>query len=617
LGSYIERNKKLNVRQILRSSTDKFPFAMAALVFIASVAPLVTAYQLPPQPVFINQWIAAALWGSVSILGAWTVVGRRCGVGREALRDRRSAFREAVSARTMLSVFWALLLTSILLSVALSLTPWFIVATSLGVVAIALALCLVVTRLTDQEAHFMWRALLLGLLFAAVINASVALLQAAAPRWYDDVWIAQGQGERAFGNLRQPNLLALVSLWGLLCTLALFRGNTNRWIAAVCALPLMGALWLSGSRAGWLGLLIVVACWVTQSISRDRPAIDVSTRASTARRIKYLLGASLFLVAAVSIAIAVNYFSTSAERTAALSQRVLLWRDVLQLIATEPWSGVGFGQLNFAWTLTPLPHRSQDVFDHAHNLPLHWAVEFGLPIAALLLLLLGATLWQSLRASRSPDRLIMLAMIAVALWHSMAEYPLWFAHFLLPTAAVAALFARASSPSTTSASGTKRLQHDVSSSARFVMRVLLVFVTALFCFVLFFSLQGYRSVAAIYTRAADLDAARAAATHAQQHPLYGYYGDYAKIMIEGDSATTALFSRAPRAIIDEKLLTAWARALEREGRAAEAAYIVARAREFPQDRSFVDLPKLPATGASSVRRAIDLSHFRTSTQNPR
>jgi hypothetical protein len=128
-------------------------------------------------------------------------------------------------------------------------------------------------------------------------------------------------------------------------------------------------------------------------------------------------------------------------------------------------------------------------------------------------------------------------------------------------------------------------------------------------------LRGYLSVATIYAEAGNLNAAHAAATRAQKHGLYGYYGDYAKVMIEGDAAPSTLFARATRSIIDEKLLAAWARALAREGRFDEAAHLVARAREFPQDRAFVDLPDVsaqttaPQRGASSARR-IDPSTFR-------
>ena len=52
-----------------------------------------------------------------------------------------------------------------------------------------------------------------------------------------------------------------------------------------------------------------------------------------------------------------------------------IWANALSLIAQQPWLGVGFGEFNFAWSLTPFPGRPVAFFDHAHNLPLQLAAE--------------------------------------------------------------------------------------------------------------------------------------------------------------------------------------------------------------------------------------------------
>src|SRR5439155_17968394 len=62
----------------------------------------------------------------------------------------------------------------------------------------------------------------------------------------------------------------------------------------------------------------------------------------------------------------------------------------LTLIRMHPWAGVGFGEFNFAWTLTPFPGRPVAFFDHTHNLILQFVVELGVPLA---LLVLGLLLW--------------------------------------------------------------------------------------------------------------------------------------------------------------------------------------------------------------------------------
>ena len=63
------------------------------------------------------------------------------------------------------------------------------------------------------------------------------------------------------------------------------------------------------------------------------------------------------------------------------SSRFGIWSNTLALIASHPWLGVGFGDFNFAWTLTPFPGRPTEFFDHTHNLVLNFAVEMGVPLA--------------------------------------------------------------------------------------------------------------------------------------------------------------------------------------------------------------------------------------------
>ena len=62
------------------------------------------------------------------------------------------------------------------------------------------------------------------------------------------------------------------------------------------------------------------------------------------------------------------------------SSRFAIWSNTLAMIAREPWVGVGFGEFNFAWTLTAFPDRPTAFFDHTHNLPLQLLVEMGVPL---------------------------------------------------------------------------------------------------------------------------------------------------------------------------------------------------------------------------------------------
>ena len=114
---------------------------------------------------------------------------------------------------------------------------------------------------------------------------------------------------------------------------------------------------------------------------------------------------------------------------------------------------MGFGEFNFAWSLTPLPHRPVAFFDHTHNLPLQLAVELGLPLATLVLVLarpgvVAGLAPQHRRGGRDRRRRCAPAFVMVLLMalHSQLEYPLWYAHFLLPTALMWGLCLGAGAP---------------------------------------------------------------------------------------------------------------------------------------------------------------------------
>jgi O-antigen ligase len=581
-------------------------WAIGSAVFI----PLVTAYQLPPQPAFTNQWVACVLWVVACTVLLWAATVPRRGVGSAVyalvlLRLRRSA------AVDWLLAVWLAVLFGVTLSLIGGRTPLFAAIPSLCVLGCVLTATWLIAKQTNEVGDLIARAVLIALLLAALVNAAIAVVQTYAPSWHDERWIAQLFGGRAYGNLRQPNLLALLSLWGLLAASAWLRAGAARaWMLAGMPL-LLFALWLSGSRTGWLALPIVLICaalhWQVNAAQQPMAA----TRRHGLRRYAILAAAAIIVLAVLWLTLG----GIRVERSVSIAQRASLWRDVLVLIAENPWLGVGFGQLNFAWTLTPLPARAPDVFDHAHNLPLHLAAELGIPIALTIVTLATLAIYLSMRHSRAQWRWIAFGVIAVALWHSLFEYPLWFAHFLIPCAAVAALLANSASVGVNVK--TKPQQHEETAIASHgsmlakATRPLALLATLAFAAWLAIWLAlGYRAISRVYEHANDIPKASSLARAAQAHSVYGYYGDYALIMLSGDEAALDLFSRPIRGVIDEKLLTAWARVLDRAGRDEEATFVVARAREFKTDPSFEYLPAVPPNVASAPLR-FSIDSFRT------
>ena len=106
---------------------------------------------------------------------------------------------------------------------------------------------------------------------------------------------------------------------------------------------------------------------------------------------------------------------------------------MLDLIAQHPWTGWGWGELSFAHysTLYQGP-RFTEILDNAHNLPLHLAVELGIPAALLICggfgwLVLAARPWRE----TDPARLMAWGLLGVIVLHSLLEYPLWYGPFQL------------------------------------------------------------------------------------------------------------------------------------------------------------------------------------------
>jgi hypothetical protein len=113
------------------------------------------------------------------------------------------------------------------------------------------------------------------------------------------------------------------------------------------------------------------------------------------------------------------------------SSRRVLWTNVLHLIAQKPWLGWGWGELGYAHFITLYPaERFCDILDNAHNLPLHLAVELGVPFsllvcAAVISLVLRARPWRETNATRQ----LAWGVLAVMVLHSLLEYPLWYGPF--------------------------------------------------------------------------------------------------------------------------------------------------------------------------------------------
>lgn len=274
------------------------------------------------------------------------------------------------------------------------------------------------------------RALQAGLLLAAVATAIIGLVQyfGLAPGFTP--WVSHAEAGEAYGNLRQTNqyasltwIGAAVLLWGQL--------RLRRGVALLLVVLLALANAASVSRTGLLqgAVLTTLAAWWPGPQRRQRLVL------CAAATLAYFAAAWVLpaLLEAVNGAQPARTLWGRLGGSDGCSSRRILWANVLHLIAQRPLTGWGWGNLDYAHFMTLYPGaRFCDILDNAHDLPLHLAVELGLP--AMLLVCGGGLLWAWRRQpwrEEAPLRQLAWAVLALVLLHSLLEYPLWYGPFQL------------------------------------------------------------------------------------------------------------------------------------------------------------------------------------------
>ncbi|CAN7670739.1 PglL family O-oligosaccharyltransferase [Variovorax paradoxus] len=287
--------------------------------------------------------------------------------------------------------------------------------------------------------------LAVGVLVAGLVSAVLGLLQYYGLAEPLVPWTTTPALGQAYGNLRQRNQFATLISMALVAALWIYAAQPSarirRWLVAAALLLLVAAA-ASTSRTGLLQLLSIVgvAAFIAR---RERRGVAPDGAAGAP---PFSLPPPLVLLAMVPVYFAIAWLlpQLAAGEVEGMMQRLqegapgdhtrmILWRNVLSLIAAHPLAGWGWGELAFAHysTLYDGP-RFPEILDNAHNLPLHLAVEMGIPVSVLVC---GGFLWMVLAArpwrERDSVRLMAWGMLGAITLHSLLEYPLWYGPFQL------------------------------------------------------------------------------------------------------------------------------------------------------------------------------------------
>ncbi|MBL8289301.1 MAG: O-antigen ligase C-terminal domain-containing protein [Rubrivivax sp.] len=593
------------------TGSKELPVAPAVVAVAAAAAPSLLAYNLSPSPTFLNQALALALWAAFVLACAARAVHVR------------------LADTALLTGALALVAGGVLISWARHL-PSSLALSALGLLAAAavLAVAGAAARRDASRAKAAFVAFACAWVVAGVLNTTVGMVQVFAPDLADGQWIASTNlPGRAVGNLRQPNHLSSLLLWAVIAAVALAElgALSRRLVAALIAIFLFGVV-LTASRTGVVSV-ILLAVW---------GALD--RRLAPRMRLVLLAAPVLYALAWFGMAQwaamsqrtfggAVRMAEDVAAGADVTSARLAIWSHTLALVRESPWLGVGFGEFNYAWTLTSFPDRPKAFFDHTHNLPLHLAVELGLPLAAAVMALLLLALWRAARAAWSLSAegargvsaegacdvkdegargvndegacgaragVLMVLMIGL---HSLLEYPLWYAYFLLPIAWAWGYAAGRPSPTPSPTQAAASPSPARPSLPLAAAAGAVVLGAAL-------SIADYTRVVAIFS-ASEGDAPLAQRIEAGRRSVFfAHHADYAAVtsgVPMRDAA--ASFADTTHYLLDSRLMIAWAEWLDQQGHADLARHLAASLREFRSDDAaefFAECPGRTAPPAGSV-----------------
>jgi len=549
------------------------------MALLALVAPTLIAAHDPPSVTFYNQACAALGWG---LWLAW--VGHACA--------RLPAERSAGSSPGRLGLIAMSVVLGIVAAQALLAGTLGPIPLGLGLMGGGMALGALLAL------HGGWRSGLRGdlvpaLFFGALASAGglgllLSVVQVFWPSAADGMLVAvPTMAGRAVGNLRQPNHLSTLLVFA--CAAAAWLGAQGRLsarVASLCVVAFIGGIVLTASRTGMVGM-VFLTLW--GCLDRQLPR----TLRWTLVAAPVIYGAAwggMWLWSHADRSVAFAAEARLHDGSDISSSRFKIWANVLELIRQQPWLGVGYGRFNFAWTMTPFPGRPVAFFDHTHNLALQWAVEFGVPLA---LLMLGLCAWafvlllrpaKSASGSDTPSAGHMAGacgvIVAIAGLHSLLEYPLWYSYFLWPTAFALGLGLAARTPVVASGASEASASLTGQTPSGAPLRAAPGIVMALLAVWCALDYSAASNIYAPRRGAGPLDERIATS---MKMPWWGYQADYALVNRPDEdepSLPPQAFQRTVHNLLDARLMMAYARSLAEHGQVDKARYVAQRLFEF-------------------------------------
>lgn len=232
-------------------------------------------------------------------------------------------------------------------------------------------------------------------------------------------------GDRAMGNLAQPNQLGTLLLMGL-CSSAYFfdRQHLSRFTFLLIAALLTAALALTQSRTTLISATVLTAFACSLRV--------VHLRAQRQWVITWLISFWALFMAVPQIN---DWLLIGGGRDVPLTSsnsRDIVWKQTGYAIAQNPWMGYGWNRTATAHMAAAEALPGELTFNYAHNVFLDFLAWYGIPIGTALMCALAYWLWS--RWKNIQNYIVGVhayaAIIPFAI-HSLLEFPFAYGYFLV------------------------------------------------------------------------------------------------------------------------------------------------------------------------------------------
>ena len=291
-----------------------------------------------------------------------------------------------------------------------------------------------------------------SLCIVAMVSAAIGLLQWFSLEGPLGMYVVQTDaGDRAMGNLGQPNQLATLLLMGL-ASLTWFyerrRIGPTGMIFGTAFLTLV--LVLTQSRSGTLSAVAAAFLLVWKA---PASSARLRRRHVIAWTLAYLLARQL-LPLVQSLLLMSDWRSTLSLVND--NGRFIIWKQMLAGIWESPWVGYGWNQTPTAHASGSLHFPGSMTYTNGHNVVLDILAWNGIPLGVAISLACAYWLLSRIREIKDASALYAMGCLLPIVVHSFFEYPFAYSYFLLAAGLMAGIV-EANRPHSLATNVSKRL----------------------------------------------------------------------------------------------------------------------------------------------------------------